>query len=70
MLSDRSDIIVMVDERIEHNMTAWRKIVRIAYRQSHLVVGFTGTHPLAKKGEGKTRKHSVITSSTYNFVNR
>src|SRR3989344_886778 len=66
VLSDRSDIIVMVDEAHRTQYDRLAQNMRIAMPKSSFI-GFTGT-PLMAKGEEKTRETFGDYVSTYNFA--
>src|SRR3989338_7484571 len=66
MLSDRSDIIVMVDEAHRTQYDRLAQNMRIAMPKAAFI-GFTGT-PLMAKGEEKTRETFGDYVSTYNFA--
>jgi len=65
-LSDRSDIIVMVDEAHRTQYDRLAQNMRIAMPKAAFI-GFTGT-PLMAKGEEKTRETFGDYVSTYNFA--
>ena len=66
ILSDRSDIIVMVDEAHRTQYDRLAQNMRIAMPKASFI-GFTGT-PLMAKGEEKTRETFGDYVSTYNFA--
>ncbi len=66
VLSDRSDIIVMVDEAHRTQYDRLAQNMRIAMPKASFI-GFTGT-PLMAKGEEKTRETFGDYVSTYNFA--
>src|SRR3989339_1079715 len=66
ILSDRSDIIVMMDEAHRTQYDRLAQNMRIAMPKASFI-GFTGT-PLMAKGEEKTRETFGDYVSTYNFA--
>lgn len=66
VLSERSDIIVMVDEAHRTQYDRLAQNMRIAMPKASFI-GFTGT-PLMAKGEEKTRETFGDYVSTYNFA--
>ncbi len=66
ILSERSDIIVMVDEAHRTQYDRLAQNMRIAMPKASFI-GFTGT-PLMAKGEEKTRETFGDYVSTYNFA--
>ena len=68
MLSERSDIIVMVDEAHRTQYDRLAQNMRIALPKASFI-GFTGT-PLMAKGEEKTKKLSVTMFRPITSLNR